>query len=76
MKPSPELLLDLRDDNSPLALLEVCRSFASLRPGQVLLVKLDSPQWAQDLPRIVQRSGGTCRQRPSAPGQYHLEIRR
>jgi len=76
MTTPPELLLDLRDDQSPLALLKVCRSFSQLEPGQRLLVMLDSPQWAQDLPRIVRRSGGTCRQRSSAPGQYQLVIQR
>ncbi len=76
MASPPELLLDLRDDDSPVALLQVCRGFGRLQPGQRLLVMLDSPQWAQDLPRIVERSGGTCRPRPAPPGQYHLEIRR
>ena len=76
MKPPPDVTLDLGDDQSPLALLKVCRSFARLEAGQSLVVCLDSPQWAQDLPRIVRRAGGACQALPAPPGRYRLSIRR
>jgi TusA-related sulfurtransferase len=67
-----QLLLDLRGEATPLALLMARAALRGLSPGGCLEIWLGSELQARDLEQITRRSGDECTVEKIASGYFRL----
>lgn len=76
MPDETRVTLDLRGVDSPVLPLLVRRCLQRLDEGATLEVWLTSPQWARDLPVILQRCGQRCLALEHLPRGWRLLLQR
>lgn len=76
MPEEARVTLDLRGVDSPVLPLLVRRALLTLEAGATLEVWLNSPQWARDLPCILQRCGQRCLAVEQLPEGWRLRLAR